>query len=84
MAITNKEEFIDELKKDCKSADDIVGSGGMVKELTKRLLERMLDAELTTHFGYGKYQIPKEKADEICRFECGFDHGKRNLYCADR
>jgi len=48
MAITNKEEFIDELKKDCKSADDIVGSGGMVKELTKRLLERMLDAELTT------------------------------------
>ena len=49
MAITMKEEFIDELIKDCKSADDIVGgSGGMVKELTKRLLERMLDAELTT------------------------------------
>ena len=49
MAITNKEEFIDELIKDCKSADDIVGGrGGMVKELTKRLLERMLDAELTT------------------------------------
>jgi putative transposase len=66
MAITNKEEFIDELKKDCKSADDIVGSGGMVKELTKRLLERMLDAELTTRFGYGKYQIPKEK-DENSR-----------------
>ena len=67
MAITNKEEFIDELIKDCKSADDIVGGrGGMVKELTKRLLERMLDAELTTHLGYGKYQIPKDK-DENSR-----------------
>jgi len=58
--------FIDELVKNCKTADDVVGSGGIVKELTKRLLERMLDAELTTHLGYGKYQIPKDK-DENSR-----------------
>lgn len=63
MAITIKEEFVDELIKNCKSADDIVGNGGVVKELTKRLLERMLDAELTTHLGYSKYQIPKEKEE---------------------
>ena len=58
--------FIDELVKNCKTADDVVGSGGIVKELTKRLLERILDTELTTHLRYGKYQIPKDK-DENSR-----------------
>lgn len=56
-----KEEYIDELIKDCQNADDILGSNGIVKQLTKRLLERMLDAELTNHLGYGKYQITEEK-----------------------
>ena len=54
---------IDELVKKCKTADDVFGDAGIVKELTKRLLERMLDAELTTHLGYEKNQTPKEKED---------------------
>jgi len=61
MAIAIKEEFIDELIKGCKTADDAVGSNGVVKELTKRLFERMLNAELTTHPSYEKNQISKEK-----------------------
>lgn len=60
------DSFIDELEKNCKTAGDVVGSGWIVKELTKRLLERMLDGELTTHLGYDKYQISKEK-DENSR-----------------
>lgn len=57
------DSFIDELVKNCKTADDVVGSNGIVKELTKRLLERILDAELTTHLGYDKYQFSKEKEE---------------------
>jgi len=58
-----KEEFIDELVKDCKTADDVLGDNGIVKQLTKRLLERMLSTELTTHLGYEKNQSPTEKSD---------------------
>ena len=56
-----KEEFIDELVKDCKTAEDVLGDNGVVKQLTKRLLERMLNAELTTHLGCEKNQISKGK-----------------------
>lgn len=61
MAIKIRDEFIDELVKDCKTADDVVGSQGVVKELTKRLLERLLDTELTTHLGYEKNKTPEKK-----------------------
>ena len=60
MAIKITDDLIDELVKDCKTADDVVGSQGVVKELTKRLLERILDTELTTHLGYEKNK-PQEK-----------------------
>jgi len=55
------DSFIDELVKSCKTAEDVLGDSGVVKEITKRLLERMLSAELTTHLGYEKHQPPKEK-----------------------
>jgi putative transposase len=61
MAIKIRDEFIDELVKDCKTADDVVGSQGVVKELTKRLLEKLLDTELTTHLGYEKNKTPEKK-----------------------
>lgn len=66
MAMKIREEFIDELIKGCATADDVIGDNGVVRELTKRLLERMLNAELTTHLGYEKNQIFKEK-DENSR-----------------
>lgn len=42
------DSLIDELVKNCKTAEDVLGDNGVVKEITKRLLERMLSAELTT------------------------------------
>ncbi|MEI6349443.1 MAG: IS256 family transposase [Candidatus Berkelbacteria bacterium] len=57
------DSLIDELVKNCKTAEDVLGDNGVVKEITKRLLERMLSAELTTHLGYEKNQSPKEKDD---------------------
>ena len=61
MAVKIRDEFIDELVKGCKTADDVVGSQGVVKELTKRLLEKLLDTELTTHLGYEKNKTPEKK-----------------------
>ena len=47
-------ELIDELVEDCKSAEDLLGENGIVKQLMKRVLERMLQAEMTDHLGYEK------------------------------
>jgi putative transposase len=37
-----------------KSTEEIVGPGGMLKQLTKALLERAMGAELSNHLGYEK------------------------------
>src|SRR6187455_2009767 len=50
MAIDN--ELIDKLLKDYKKPEDLVGENGLLKELTKRLLERAMSAEMTEHVGY--------------------------------
>lgn len=46
--------LIKELLKDYKSPDDITGKDGLLKQLTKVLLEKALDSELTDHLGYEK------------------------------
>ena len=51
-----KDQLLDELLKDYKSPEDLLGEGGLLKELTKRLVERALEAEMTTHLGYEKYE----------------------------
>ena len=42
--------LIDELLQDCDDPKDILGKNGLLKQLTKRLVERTLEAELTDHF----------------------------------
>ena len=37
---------------DCKTAEDLLGKDEVLKQLTKDLVERMLEAELTDHLGY--------------------------------
>ena len=39
-----------------KKPNEIFGEGGLVKELTKRLVEKALEAELTSHLGYEKHE----------------------------
>ena len=53
--MASREELLDELLKDCKNADDLLGKDGLVKDLTKALIERALQAELTEHLGYNKH-----------------------------
>lgn len=58
MAIRN--ELIDELLKDYKKPEDILGESGLLKQLTKAVLDRCLQGEMTHHLGYEKHE-PKGK-----------------------
>lgn len=55
MTIDN--ELIDSLLKDYKKPEDIIGENGLLKQLTKRLLERAMSAEMTEHVGYEKHDV---------------------------
>jgi Transposase, Mutator family len=48
-------ELIDNLLKDYKKPQDLIGDNGLLKQLTKQLLERAMAAELTEHVGYAKH-----------------------------
>src|SRR4051794_9968863 len=52
------DELIDELLCGARSEDEIVGPGGLLADLTHRLVERAMDAELTEHLGYAHGQPP--------------------------
>ena len=55
MAITN--DILDELIGNAKSQDDLFGKDGVIKDLSKQLMERMLQGELTHHLGYEKHAV---------------------------
>lgn len=56
MTIDN--DLTDNLLKDYKKPEDLIGEDGLLKQLTKRLLERAMAAELTEHVGYEKHDEP--------------------------
>jgi len=47
--------LIDKLLADYKKPEDIIGENGLLKQLTKALLERAMQAEMTDHLGYEKH-----------------------------
>ena len=53
MAISK--EVLQELLKEYKNPEDLLGENGILKELTKALVESALGAELTDHLGYEKH-----------------------------
>lgn len=50
-----KPELIDELLKGYQKPEELIGENGLLKRLTKAVLERALNAELTHHLGYEKH-----------------------------
>jgi putative transposase len=54
MTIDN--ELIDNLLKGYKKPEDLIGENGLLKQLTKQLLERAMSAEMTAHVGYEKHE----------------------------
>ena len=49
------DKIISELMKDYKSPEDLIGENGLLKRLTKALLEKALEGELTHQLGYAKH-----------------------------
>src|SRR5712671_6114470 len=52
------DEVIDELLAGARSEEEIVGAGGVLAQLTKRLVERAMSAELSEHLGYEPHREP--------------------------
>ena len=50
-----REELLDELLADYQKPEDVIGENGLLKRLTKRVLERAMGAELADHLGYEKH-----------------------------
>lgn len=49
------DQTLDNLIGSAKTADDLFGEDGLVKCLTSKLIERMLEDEITHHLGYDKH-----------------------------
>jgi putative transposase len=52
------DEVIDELLAGASSEEEIAGPGGLLAQLTKRLVERAMEVELTEHVGYDPHCEP--------------------------
>lgn len=48
-------DLLDTLLSDYQKPEDLLGENGLLKQLTKALVERALEAELTDHLGYAKH-----------------------------
>ncbi|HQV47580.1 MAG TPA: IS256 family transposase, partial [Nitrospira sp.] len=47
-------ELLDSLLADYRKPEDLIGENGLLKHLTKLLVERALEAEMADHLGHGK------------------------------
>ncbi|NJL40275.1 MAG: IS256 family transposase, partial [Leptolyngbyaceae cyanobacterium SM1_4_3] len=54
-------ELIDELLKEYRQPEDLMGEGGIFKQLTKALVERCLSAELDTHLAEERAEAELER-----------------------
>ena len=52
--------FVDSLLKQATSTDDITGHGGILQQLQARLVERALEAEMSSHLGHELGERPDE------------------------
>ena len=59
--MTFRPELIDELLKEYKNPEDLMGEGGILKELTKALVERCLNAEIETQLQEPEEGRPKNR-----------------------
>jgi len=52
------DELVDELLAGARTEEEVVGPGGLLSQLTKRLVERAMEVELTDHLGYEPHREP--------------------------
>jgi putative transposase len=59
-------ELIDKLLEGYQKPEDVIGRDGLLKQLTKPIVERAMQAELTHHVGYAKHD-PAGRGSENAR-----------------
>ena len=59
--MTFQPELLDQLLQGYEKPEDLLGEGGILKQLTKALVERCLEAEMKTHLETPVPQIPPSK-----------------------
>jgi putative transposase len=52
------DEVVDQLLAGARTEEEIVGPGGLLSQLTQRLVERALEVEITDHVGYERHLEP--------------------------
>lgn len=76
-------DLINELLKDYKKPEDVIGENGILKQLTKAILERALDSELTEHLGYEKNALEGRNSGNSRNGKTGktlkTDHGDMDI-----
>ena len=75
--------LIDQLLADYKKPEDIIGENGLLKQLTKAILERALQAELTDHLGFEKHDPAGHRFGVVVGFGVvlGFGDGLQGKGC---
>lgn len=63
--MTIRPELLDELLKDYKTPQDLLGEEGIIKQLTKAMLERCLQTEMEEHLGYPKHGRKGEEQSNV-------------------
>jgi putative transposase len=72
--MTIRPELLDELLKDYAKPEDLVGEGGLLKQLTKALVERCLETEMDVHL-----DDPKYKSERKARGDRRNGHSKKTI-----
>jgi transposase-like protein len=74
---------LDELRAGCERPEDLLGDGGLMQDLERALMQRMLGAELTEHLGHehGAEALPvqADRRDGVARKTVKGDGGAFEL-----
>ncbi len=79
-----EKDLLDRLLADYKKPEDLIGETGLLKQLTKALLERALEAELTDHLGHEKHAPVTTQGRQCPQWQVGQNHQGRIRQAADR
>jgi putative transposase len=72
-------DLIDILLADFKKPEDLIGENGILKQLTKAIVERALQAELAAHLGYDKYGTVANDSGNTRAYLVAY---AKRLYCS--
>jgi putative transposase len=73
------DELLDELLLDYRTPEDILGESGLLKQLSKRLIERALAGELTHHLASSRSNIEEDEESERTRPNSRNGHSKKTV-----